>query len=260
MTQFYRWNYFFFPSTNKSFSTRKQKLLSNLFLNFKRFDESLHQSLLPSAADPPSCSSGKRRLWCAASECQGGSRPGGWNLGGSRGDPQLPAPPPGSASQFLPDQSLLENKTVRVEKVQTLTWWPIMRSGYLEKASWDKTAEPALWRTEGKTRCSKSRNCLLNLRLESTGKTSSSVLEEIAEEQFHSCSRAIKPAQLLIPGCFKCPPSMLPWVVHSPMFLSLQLDDKCLNVVVMRSKALCSGWSQVSWARQNKKRYEMSNW
>lgn len=36
------------------------------------------------------------------------------------------------------------------------------------------------------------------------------------------------------------------------MFLSLKLDDKCLNVVVMRSKALCSGWSQVSWLGQEK--------
>lgn len=37
------------------------------------------------------------------------------------------------------------------------------------------------------------------------------------------------------------------------MFLSFQLNDECLNIIIMRSKALCSGWSQVSQLGRGKK-------
>lgn len=108
-------NHFFqrrYSRTNGNVQIRKLKIFhsSHICHRDKSFhtisvgpDETLNLSTLPSVADPPSCSSGKRRWWCAGSERQGGSRPGGWTLGGNRGDPRLPAPPPGSASQFLPD-------------------------------------------------------------------------------------------------------------------------------------------------------------
>lgn len=37
-----------------------------------------------------------------------------------------------------------------------------------------------------------------------------------------------------------------PWVVHSPVFLPLQLNHKCLNVIVMRSKSLCPRRRQIA--------------
>lgn len=46
--------------------------------------------------------------------------------------------------------------------------------------------------------------------------------------------------------------SFSPWVVDSPVFLPLQLDHKCLDVVIMWSKSLCSRRCQVSGLKQKK--------
>lgn len=123
-------------------------------------------------------------------------------------------------------------------------------SSNLEKASWDKTAEPALWGTEKKKDAANPVIASWTYSLKAQARPHLLSWKKITEEQFHGCSLATKPPQLFILGCFKCPPSILPWVVHSPVLLSLQLYDKRLNVVVMRSKALCPGWSQVSWLGQ----------
>lgn len=110
--------------------------------------------VLPAAADRPSCSSGRRRWWCAGSECQGGSRPGGWTLGGNKGDLQLLGPLPGSVHRSPPHQSLLQRD------VQNGNSWCHCHL----------------------TACKLS--CIYcYLRLESTGKTSSSTLK-ISERQF----------------------------------------------------------------------------
>lgn len=68
----------------------------------------------------------------------------------------------------------------------------------------------------------------------------------------------------------KVPPFISPWVVHSPVFLPLQLNHKRLDVVIMRSEALCSGRCQVSglkgehtfhcnWKKNKKKQNRISS-